>query len=209
MLVTRAVQISAVLISSLSWTASASGAGTEASPRQMWVTADRLSRRTCPTANCGIVGTLMYRESAKVVEEKDGWARVSKYYDANCANGLSLYAQKGNARCEPSNGIEEGMFAEWVSMDFLSDERPADPADTAAPDESLVSRSDDFLQYRREFALAAGSLIESGKCRAADFEEWGGWMSSSKGKGIYFMYCGGADLSNKIHLDTRTGETFR
>lgn len=208
MLYTRAIQIIAVLLSSFSWTALAAGVGTEASPRQMWVTADRLSRRTCPTTSCGIVGTLMFREAAKVVEEKDGWARVTKYYDASCANSLSQYVDKGNAKCEPSNGIAKGIFAEWVSIDFLSDERPVDPAATAALDESLVSSSDDFRLYRREFAKAAQSLIENRKCRAADFKEWGGWMSSSKGKSIYFMYCGGANISNRIYLDAKTGETF-
>ncbi len=83
-----------------------------------WVTVDRLNRRTCPATNCGVVGGLFFREGVNVLEQKDGWARISKYYNASCVDGKSEYLDEGNSECVPSNGIVEGEFAEWVSFNF-------------------------------------------------------------------------------------------
>ena len=89
-----------------------------------WVTTDRLKRRTCPSTACGIVGQLFFREGTTVYEQTDGWARISNYYTASCVNGRNEYVDSGNSRCTPDNGIVEGKFAEWVSADFLSQDRP-------------------------------------------------------------------------------------
>ncbi|HEX8375397.1 MAG TPA: hypothetical protein VF606_09480, partial [Geminicoccaceae bacterium] len=100
---------------------------------QMWVTSQYLDRHTCPSSSCGVVGRLFFRESADVQERKNGWARVSRRYDASCVGGRSEYVDKGNARCTSANGIENGQFAEWVRLSSLSATRPADPAATASP----------------------------------------------------------------------------
>ena len=159
-----------------------------------WVTSDRLNRHTCPSTDCGIVGQLVFREGTDVFEDKDGWARVSQYYDASCASGRSEYVDSGDSRCDPENGIVDGKFAEWVEADFLSEDRPPDPAADAAGVEALISGSDDFQKYRSAFAQAAQSLISSGRCREADFRELGGWIKSTKW-GIHLTqvtttYCG-------------------
>jgi hypothetical protein len=77
-----------------------------------WVASDRLNRRTCPDVRCGVVGSFMFREGVTIYEERNGWARVSKYQDAFCVNGLSQFVESGNAACVPSNGIVDGQFAE-------------------------------------------------------------------------------------------------
>ena len=177
-----------------------------------WVTPDRLNRRTCPSIDCGIVGWLSFREGTNVFEDRDGWARVSRYYDASCANGRSEYVDSGASRCDPENGIVDGKFAEWVSADFLSEDPPSDPAADATGVAALISGSDDFHKYRSAFAQAAKSLISSGQCREADFRELGGWIKSTlkyRNQPIYFIYCGGSTVSNRLYLNAETGEVFR
>ncbi|KKL18693.1 hypothetical protein LCGC14_2472970, partial [marine sediment metagenome] len=184
------------------------GSSNEAS--RMYVVADRLTRRTCPSTACGTVGTLMLREAVEVLEERQGWARTTRPYDASCVNDISEYVDNGNARCDATNGIVDGMFAEWVSLNFLENERPEDPADTASAEEELVAQSDDFRTFRAEFAEAARDLIKQGRCSESDFAEMGGWLSSpSRGDGVYFTYCGGLHVDNRLYLDVRTGEVFQ
>lgn len=181
-----------------------------AAPDTMYVTADRLTRRTCPSTSCGSVGWLGHRDKLSILETRDGWARVSKYYDASCKNGRSEYVDSGNASCVAENGIVDGQLAEWVSMSYLSSDRPADPADSAADGERLVKGSDDFAAHRKVFTEAANKLISQGRCTEADFLENGGWVkSTSQGASMYFMYCGGFSVSNRIYLDASSGEVFR
>ncbi len=174
---------------------------------QMYVVVDRLTRRTCPSLKCGTVGSLMYREAVEVLEERQGWGRITRTYDASCINGSSEYIDSGDARCDTENGVVDGEFAEWVTLNYLESDRPMDPAESAAADERLVAQSDDFRIYHTEFAEAARELIEQERCTESDFVEVGGWASSpSKGDGIYFMYCGGFSINNRLYLDVRTGE---
>lgn len=177
-----------------------------------WVTADRLNRRTCPSANCGVVGQLFFREKATILQDSSGWARISRYYDASCRNGESEYVDSGNARCESSNGIVEGRFAEWVSLQYLSSTRPADPAAGAEGYHALVSGSDDYGRFGDAFAEAAADLIQSGQCSRADFEEMGGWYKSTTrhpNEPIYFTYCGGMTAANRLYLNAETGSLVR
>jgi len=174
---------------------------------QMWGTADTVNRRTCPSTKCGVVGKLFFRESAKLLETKNGWGRITKYYDASCSGGRSQYVDSGHADCVASNGIKNGQFAEWVKLSFLSEKQPADPSSGAIGTAKLIAQSDDFRHYETEFVSAAEILMASKKCTAKDFINEGGWVASSnKGKGIYFTYCGGG--SKRIYLDVSTGRTF-
>lgn len=181
------------------------------SGREVWVTVDRLNRRTCPNERCGSVGVLDFREKATIYEERMGWARISRYYDASCKDGRSEFVDAGNSRCEPSNGIVDGQFAEWASLQYLSANRPADPAAGAMGDLALVSGSDDYRTYKNVFAKAAADLIASGRCTPADFEEMGGWVKSTnhRTQPIYFTYCGGMRIENRLYLDASTGRVFR
>ncbi len=179
---------------------------------QYWTTVERLDRRTCATRSCGVVGQLMFRESAHVYEIADGWARITNPYDGSCVGGRSEYVDRGTADCGEANGFVDGKFAEWVELSGLSTERPVDPAESAAADETLVAQSDDFARHRRAFATAAAQLISEGRCTRADFEEIGGWMKSVnqyRDQPAYFTYCGGMTNANKIYLDASTGRIFR
>ena len=173
-----------------------------------WVTVDNLNKRTCPASTCGIVGALKFREKATILEEKNGWVRITRYYDASCFNGITQYVDSGNKQCISGNGIKKGEFAEWVAAKYLSSTRPANPAAKASANYELVKGSDDFRIYKAAFAKAADKLIASGRCSARDFQKMGGWMKSSnhRSKPIYFTYCGGMRSGNKVYLNATTGK---
>ncbi|HFO0167270.1 TPA: hypothetical protein ACHH76_000930 [Pseudomonas aeruginosa] len=177
---------------------------------QLWVNTDRTNRHTCPSTDCGIAGRLMFREGVEVLEKKAGWVRVTKQYSASCVNGKSEYVKEGNAACVSSNGITDGKFSEWVQTKDLVVKRPEDPANGASGDDALIKGSDDYRLYKAQFSQGARKLINDGTCTEGDFQEMGGWMSSpNRGKGMYFTYCGGMTLSNKVYLNVNTGETSR
>jgi len=177
-----------------------------------WVTSDRLNRRTCPDTSCGVVGQLFYREGVQIKEERGGWARITKYYDASCYLGKSEYVDAGNATCAPSNGISDGKLAEWVSLKYLAASRPADPAAGAEGTAKLIRYSDDFRTYEAAFVKATDELMASGRCSRNDFEEMGGWIKSTsnyRNAPVYFTYCGGSTISNRIYLDASNGRVFQ
>jgi hypothetical protein len=189
-------------------------AGNEASVSDIdaWVTADRLNRRTCPQPSCGSVGVQFFRDGVTIYERSNGWARITGPYNASCFNGVSEYVDSGNDACEEANGIVDGRFAEWVSAQYLSSERPPDPAAGATGDYALVSGSDDYAAYKDAFAKAASGLIANGSCSRGDFEEMGGWLKSSlRGaeEPVYFTYCGGFTIADRLYLNASTGEVFR
>jgi hypothetical protein len=99
---------------------------------------------------------------------------------------------------------------EWARISRRSTKRPPDPADTATAAERLVKDSDDFTQHRRAFVRAAHQLIDEGRCTEADFLENGGWMKSTveRDAPVYFTYCGGMTLANKIQLNAATGRLY-
>lgn len=143
------------------------------------------------------------------MEERKGWVRITKPYDANCEGGKSLYVDAGLAACTAKNGIVDGQFAEWVEKAKLSKVQPADPALTATLDETVIAQSDDFERHRRGFAKLAKKLIGDGRCTEADLREQGGFVKSVdqyRNQPVYFTYCGGTSLSNKIYVNAVTGE---
>ena len=168
---------------------------------RLWVVVDRTERHTCPSSKCGVAGKLFFREGVDFLEKKGEWVRITEPYSASCVGGESEYIKEGNKSCTRKNGIVNGKFSEWVKLSDLSSERPSDPAENASGDDTL---------YKKEFSSAARKLINEGVCTESDFKEIGGWMASSnKGKNIYFTYCGGMTLSNRIYLDVKSGKTFR
>lgn len=84
-------------------------------------------RRTCPSAECGVVGRFFPGESVFIYESVDGWSRVSAYYTAGCHEGRAAMVVSGPDDCTEANGIREGEFAEWISEKGLTaeDERQA------------------------------------------------------------------------------------
>ena len=137
--------------------------------------------------------------------------RITKYYDGACVNGMSKFVDVGQSKCDETNGFKDGMFAEWKHKSNLTFSPPPDSSKNAGRKYDLVKQFDDFRLHKEVFAEAAGELIDSGKCTAADFKEMGGWMKSidQKNKSVYFTYCGGMRSSNKIYLDAASGQTWR
>ena len=129
--------------------------------------------------------------------------RITKWYDASCADGVSEYVDSGNASCVAENGIEDGKFAEWVSVDALTVERPADPAKGATGTAALIAGSDDYRIYKCVFVKATDELLASGRCTRGHFSEMGGWVKSSSysDQPVYFTYCGSY---RKIYLNADT-----
>ena len=175
---------------------------------KLWVVVDRTERHTCPSSKCGVAGKLFFREGVDFLEKKGEWVRITEPYSASCVGGESEYIKEGNKSCTRKNGIVNGKFSEWVKLSDLSSERPSD--ENASGDDTLIKGSDDYRIYKKEFSSAARKLINEGVCTESDFKEIGGWMASSnKGENIYFTYCGGMTLSNRIYLDVKSGKTFR
>lgn len=185
---------------------------TEQENASRWSAVDRLNRRTCPSTQCGVVGQVFFRESVQIFEIQNGWARITHYYDASCVLGVSEYIDFGNPRCEADNGIVEEQFAEWVSVEHLSETRPPDPGANRVGIADAVSQSDDFRRYERQFVDAAAQLINDGRCTERDFRNNGGWIKSvttHRDQPVYFTYCGSFDRSGRLYLDVSSGRIFR
>ena len=89
--------------------------------------------------------------------------------------------------------------------------RPDDPGAKASGIAKLVAQSDDFSTHKAAFVKGAEKLIESGRCAASDFEQIGGWVKSTnhRNEPVYFTYCGGMTIANRIYLNANSSEIFR
>lgn len=100
-------------------------------------------------------------------------------------------------------------FAEMVTISLLVVFSPG--IAFALDATSLIAGSDDLERHRDSFAKAASWLVEDGPCTKADFVENGGWVRSTRfgSRAVYFTYCGGPHVNNRIYLDAKTGEIFQ
>jgi len=159
-----------------------------------YVTSEKLNVRLAPNKKGTITNTLYKRQKVEVFETKDGWARISLYYDG---------------------GVEgvPGNVARWVFANHLSASRPAAEklANTNSPIAKAIKSSDDFSKYQSVFISTSEKLIQLGTCSLDDFKEMGGWWRSTNHKlnPIYFIYCGGMTKNNRIYINATTGKTFR
>lgn len=155
---------------------------------EYYVAANRLSVRLGPSTAATITNTLNRKQKVEVYEVKNGWARVSKYY----------------------NGAVEGKsekVARWVSAQYLSSSKPEDNFSSNTPLENAIKGSDNYSLYRENFIKLSKELIDQGRCSVADYKEMGGWIRSSnhKPQPIYFTYCGGFSKGNKVYINAETG----
>ena len=167
--------------------------GATEGPGWFYVTAESLKEWLGPSTSAAATNTIYKGQAVEVFEVKDGWARVSKYYDGTVEG-------------------QSGQVARWVSAQYLGKEKSAPPVVAADNQlEQAIKGSDDFSKYRAGLVKGSQELINSGKCSLADFREMGGWMRSTnyKPKPVYFTYCGGMTLSHKVYLNVQTGEIFR
>lgn len=184
----------------------------QAQQTDLYVSADQLSVRSCPSTSCGRISWLLSGQKVTVAETKNGWARISKYYDAACKAGKSEYVDIGNSACSEENGVSNGQFAEWVSLDYLEENREEPKPASSSSLINALGKSDNFGKYEAEFIRSTQQLIDEGKCTEADVVENAGWAKATGVNAdlpVFFMYCKGFTVANRLYLDASTGRTFR
>lgn len=139
----------------------------------------------------GLITDYLYKgEKVEVLEKQGDWARISDY----------IVLKEGGPQT-----------AEWVSMSGLSNDEVviSDKENKEILDSYLV-KSDDLKLYQEKFRNSVAKLMSEGECEPSDFEELGGWVKSVRysERDVYFIYCGGLSLENKIYLDVNTNEIF-
>ena len=139
----------------------------------------------------GLIIDYLYKgEKIEVLEKQGDWVRISDY----------IVLKEGGPQT-----------AEWVSMSGLSnDEVIISEQESKEILDSYLVKSDDLKVHQEKFRNTVAKLISEGECDPSDFEELGGWVKSVKysNRDVYFIYCGGLSLENKIYLDVNTNETF-
>lgn len=148
-----------------------------------YVKSDTTFEYLSPSEKAKITNTLRLGQKVDIFEEKNGFARVSKFYDGS-VEGVS------------------GTVARWVLIRDLSEENQKPNIQTNSELEKAIANSDDFHLYKDKFTKHSQVLINKGKCSLRDFQEMGGWLkSTSRGPNSYFTYCGGLSIQHKIYID--------
>ncbi len=138
-----------------------------------YVTAPTLNVRLAPNGNAKITNRLYRQNQVDVLEMRNGWARISKYYDGHVEN-LS------------------GSVARWVSVNHLSRKRPADLAQPKLQRDSRISGipkvGESGLTEKDVVILHRGAkhFLDSGRCKRIEY----GDKSVSK-PNTYYVNCGG------------------
>lgn len=147
-------------------------------PGSYYVAVDVLEERLAPEPNATVTNRIYRQQRVDVYETKNGWARLSRYYDG---------AIEGKS----------GQVARWVLAKHLSPARPADkpqPAiasDPRIPQGSIPKVGEDGLSESDVRILHRGAFhfLESGRCKRVEYAH----KSVSK-PNTYFVNCGGANL---------------
>ncbi|MGF1910810.1 hypothetical protein L4C38_15335 [Vibrio kasasachensis] len=154
-----------------------------------YVSPEKLGVREMPDKSAFIESILYRGDKVHILEKRDGWGRISPYYVYN-------------------EGDPE--VAEWIPMEALLEVPPTiTRKERIKTISSYVEDSDDFKLHFDVFIQTTDDLIEEGICLPPDFEELKGWVKSVKyEQDVYFVYCGGLKLANKIYLNVQTGKIF-
>lgn len=160
--------------------------------QSMYVISEDLNVRLSPSKYGKKTSVLLKGQRVDVYEIKDGWARVTEYYDGH------------------SEGVN-GRVARWVYAKYLSNTKPKKKViKSNSPVAKAIEASDDYEKYHESLISASEQLIKNGTCTIKDYKDQGGWMrSSTRGKGVYFTYCGGMRSSNKVYVNVITGKLSR
>ncbi len=164
-------------------------------PGIYFVSTETIDVKLGTSDNSKITNTLYEGAKVEVMEIKNGWGRISKYY---------------NGAIESSSG----QVARWVEMIKLSSERLKENSISGKKITSLeiaIKSSDNFSSYKNVMLDISQKLINQGRCTLADYREMGGWMRSynHKPKPIFFTYCGGMKKSNRVYLNAINGYVFK
>ncbi|MDW6019076.1 SH3 domain-containing protein [Vibrio plantisponsor] len=157
---------------------------------EFYVDVEKLGIREAASLDAFVQRYLYKGEKVRLLEKKNGWGRVSAYF---------VYEQGGPE------------IAEWIPLDGLVEQAPVITVEERKKTiQGYIAASDDLLQFEDMFLTTTDKLLNDGSCSPVDFEELGGWVKSTKyaDRDVYFIYCGGLKLADKIYLDVRTGEVF-
>ena len=176
-----------------------------------WVNRDGVEKHSCPSAGCGVVGRLSFRDPVALHGSDGAWVRISEARKALCVNGRTRIIREGNDRCDPANGIYSGVFYEWIPAEYLSKTLPSSGSAETDEYESIVSGSENFRIHRDVFAGAAKDLVEAGTCTKEELADQGGFSraAGASGPSVYIAYCGGDTMSDRVFLDVKSKELFR
>lgn len=157
---------------------------------EFYVDVEKLGIREAASLDAFVQRYLYKGEKVRLLEKKNGWGRVSAYF---------VYEQGGPE------------IAEWIPLDGLVEQAPVISVEERKKTiQGYIAASDDLVQFEDMFLTTTDKLLKDGSCSPVDFEELGGWVKSTKyaDRDVYFIYCGGLKLADKIYLDVRTGEVF-
>ena len=77
---------------------------------------------------------------------------------------------------------------------------------------NAIKYSDNFEFHKEVFIKYSQKILNSGKCSMKDFRENGGWAKatgSNAQKPVYFIYCGGFTLKDKLYLNISNGKVWK
>lgn len=179
------------------------------------VTAGTLNVRLAPNTTGKTSSRLHRGQVVGVLEVKDGWARISRYYDG-ASEGLSgsvahwVFATHLSAKPSIENSFAR-LPAKPPAEVLPAQPPPGEKIIVTASLLDAIKSSDDLPKYESTFAWVSTRLVDSGTCKLSDFRDIGGWWRSAshKPRPVYYTYCGGGSNSDRIYVDTTTGETFR
>ncbi|MGR5120088.1 hypothetical protein ACPV5L_16115 [Vibrio astriarenae] len=158
--------------------------------KEYYVAEPRIGVRESRNEDAFAERELFRAEKVVVLEELEGWGRISAYF---------VYHEGGDE------------VAEWVKLDELQEQPPEISKKERYETVALsIQGSDDYLQYKDDLTKYSDQLIEQKTCDLLDFEESDGWMRSINysDRQVYFVYCGGLRPADKVYLDVLTGEIF-
>lgn len=147
-------------------------------PGTYYVKESVLEERLAPSSTGSITNRIYRRQKVDVFELKDGWARVSKYYDGSVEG-------------------KNGQVARWVSASGLSASQPKELAhpkvatDPRIAKDAIPKVGEGGLTEQDIQILYKGALkfLNSGQCSRIEFAD------KSVGKAnTYYVNCGGPNL---------------
>ena len=85
-----------------------------------------------------------------------------------------------------------------------------DPHYAISSIQRAIAKSDNYATYQTEFTAAAQSLLSTARCQLNEMKEYGGFVKSQahKDEPVYFVFCGGMTIKNRIYVDVSSGELF-
>ena len=144
-------------------------------PGTYYVKANVLEERLAPSSTGSVTNRIYRQQKVEVFELKDGWARVSEYYDGSVEG-------------------KNGQVARWVSAGGLSVSRPKDlpqpkvPTDPRIAKDAIPKVGEGGLTEQDVQILYKGALkfLNSGQCSRIEYGD-----KSVDKPNTYYVNCGG------------------